>query len=511
MKAVILFFVWLSLVPEAQSRTPLTQAPRTLADVLSRIDPLTRVDFAEGGGDCRSHLDAWKGLNRYIRGLNPEALDVHGLEQDAEHGIQLLFGYRIRVRNAFAKAYQRGVLLPECVSTVREVFRNLRGLEDYLGQLGHRRALAEAWRSLRDFPQAPLNPSDATRVSRPALMPLIVFPRAIGPIPGPRYLPPSTLVNPRAASHAGGMAVRSGDVLLSRGNANVSALIARMADDDTQFSHLAFVYVEPKSRVAYTIEAHIEHGSILTPLSEWLKDGKVRTVVFRHPDARLAAEAARIMFERVRSGVRANHPVEYDFSFNMRDHSKLFCSEVVREGFEKASGGSVEVPAFPSRFSAHHRDLFDRMGITETESFLPEDIEMDPRFELLAEWRDFGNIAAAVRKDAILTAMYDWMERLGYRFHSTEWVSFKARFAKTLRDMGYLKDRMPTYMSLSAVETSILVDAGVAEIEELLEPRERAHRARTGRPFTFMDFERELGLIRAQVEASRGAYYSYFH
>jgi hypothetical protein len=333
------------------------------------------------------------------------------------------------------------------------------------------------------------------------------FPNFRG-LPGPSYLPSGTLVNPQLQEAPG---LQTGDVLLSRGNANVSALIARMADDDTQFSHLALIYIEPTTHIPYTLEAHIEHGSIILPLSDWLKDGKVRTVVFRQKDSKLAALAASRIHETIKRNLNLGHPIDYDFGFNMNDHRKLFCSEVIRAGYEFASSGSFLVPAYPSKFTATNRDLFERMGIQERESFLPEDIEMDPRFELLAEWRNFQTLGSAIRKDAILTALYDWMEHHHYHFDPSAFDSVKAGIGKVLRQIGFFKDQMPSYMTSTAIETSIMVDHLVSEIEHTLAPREAAHRKITGLPFTYLDFERELRTIRLQTERSKTGYYSYFH
>ncbi|NDG83634.1 MAG: hypothetical protein EBX52_01180 [Proteobacteria bacterium] len=464
-------------------------------------------------------------LTAYIRSLDPRSSGLNSPAFEASGLLRDLFDSRVFLRNEYRALYEKNRLSPECVRAARAAFRHLRGLEDYLGIVGYQKALARALRDqaaarARDeepqanppglFPPVNISPADATRVALPVYRPFdppVIFPVTTG-LPGPSYLPQGTLVNPGLKSAPG---LQSGDVLLSRGNANVSALIARMADDDTQFSHLALVYVDPVTGAPYTIEAHIEHGSIVLPLSEWLKDGKVRTVVFRQKDPTLAAAAARMMFESVKRHVDAGNPVEYDFSFNMHDHSKLFCSEIIRAGYELASSNRFEIPAYPSHFSMKNRDLFDRLGISEKESFLPEDIEMDPRFELLAEWRDFRNLGSAIRKDAILTAMVDWMERSHYRFDPSTWQSIKAGLGKILRKAGYMKDKMPTYMSYSAVELSLMVDDIVEVIEKGLAPYERARMQKSGIPFTYVDYEKRLDAIRLATEKSKQGFYPYFH
>ena len=489
------------------------QAKPELEAVLSQINTAIKEN-AISASDCPNQLNS---LTGYIHSLDPSQMKTHSWGGKSERLIQELFQSRIRIREELKSLSEQRALSFECVKAARAALRHLRGIEDYLGMVGYQNALKQARDLLKKEDSEPnsqftnqIAVQDATRVAmppRPILGPIIHFPQFEG-LPGPSYLPRDTLVNPNLKEAPG---LKSGDILLSRGNANVSALIARMADDDTQFSHLALIYVDPITHAPYTIEAHIEHGSVILPLSEWLKDGKVRTVVFRQKDSHLAALAARHMFETVKRNTDLGRPIEYDFSFNMNDHRKLFCSEVVRTGYEFASSGSVMVPAYPSRFTAKNRDLFERMGIEERESFLPEDIEMDPRFQLLAEWRNFRDLGSSIRKDAILSAAYDWMEHHHYHFDPSASDAVKAGVGKVLRQAGFFKDKMPTYMTYTAIETSIMVDNLVSDVEKTLAPREAAHRRSSGLPFTYLDFERELRLIRLQTERSKTGFYRYFH
>jgi len=58
-----------------------------------------------------------------------------------------------------------------------------------------------------------------------------------------------------------GITVHSGDLLVSRGGAEVSALISRGNDFPGNFSHVALIYVEETTQTPYLIEAHIERCS----------------------------------------------------------------------------------------------------------------------------------------------------------------------------------------------------------------------------------------------------------
>ena len=57
-----------------------------------------------------------------------------------------------------------------------------------------------------------------------------------------------------------GVIVHSGDILISRGGAPTSALIARGNDYPGNFSHVALVHIDEKTNSISIIESHIERG-----------------------------------------------------------------------------------------------------------------------------------------------------------------------------------------------------------------------------------------------------------
>src|SRR5439155_7958349 len=76
-----------------------------------------------------------------------------------------------------------------------------------------------------------------------------------------------------------GLTLHSGDILVSRGGAPTSALIARGNDYPGNFSHVALLHVGEKS--ASVIESHIERGVAVASLDEYLRDKKLRIMVLR--------------------------------------------------------------------------------------------------------------------------------------------------------------------------------------------------------------------------------------
>ncbi|MBU6154254.1 MAG: hypothetical protein KGP28_08115 [Bdellovibrionales bacterium] len=429
---------------------------------------------------ARIHMDSLKceqdanAVVDLVRHLDPLQFPIFEIREGAPAAISALFEVRNDLKEEMQELYSAGALSAACAPAIRKVFRHVRGVEDFIGSI----------RALHGEEPIPANPN------------------------GPGFLPAGILVHEDVREP---VRLQSGDILLSRGNANVSALIARMADEDTQFSHMAMVYIDPETREEFTIEAHIEFGSKIFPLRDWLKDGKVRTVIFRQKDPIRAAVAARYMFERVKSAQDAGRPVRYDFGFDMNDHREIFCSEVVRQGYSFASAGTFLVPAFPSKFTMKNRDILDRLGIRIEESFLPEDIELDPRFQLIAEWRDFSRIGAAVRKDAIMDAIYRWMEMDGLRFHPSRNHRLQARLGKVLRNLGFLKEKMPTYMRVRAIEMSLMIEELMGELEKMTEAHALRHYAETGLPFNFFQYSEELERLKAEGALKSASFRNWFH
>jgi len=235
---------------------------------------------------------------------------------------------------------------------------------------------------------------------------------------------PYFLVNPKYANEFHSYEdLKSGDVLLSRGNAYTSAAIARIAEGDYQFSHLTFVLRDPESKELFTTEAHIEIGSVTAPFQSHLDEKNTRTVVFRYKNQEIAHNASKAIFNKVKERQLTGKNIEYDFSMNYKDDSRLYCSEVVSRGFKLALPQEDFVPKFKSKFTAGMIPFLNTIGVPVNKDnvdtldvFAPGDIQMDPNFELIAEWRNPKKLEESRFKDFILTKLFEKMDKEGYRF-----------------------------------------------------------------------------------------------
>lgn len=219
----------------------------------------------------------------------------------------------------------------------------------------------------------------------------------------------------------GDLRVHSGDILISRGGASVSALIARGNDYPGNFSHVALVYVDDSTHEVSVIESVIEKGVIISSPEEYIKDKKLRIMVLRprfdlpalDEDPRLPHKVAKSIFESAGSGY-----IPYDFAMDYNDREELFCSEVVSTSYKEhgidlwMGISSISSEGITSWLSA--------LGVEHFETQEPSDLEYDPQLIVIAEWRDPETLYKDHLDNAVLDVMLEEAEkgkRLSYPFY----------------------------------------------------------------------------------------------
>lgn len=223
--------------------------------------------------------------------------------------------------------------------------------------------------------------------------------------------------------------VHSGDLLLSRGNAPTSALIARGSDYPGNFSHVALAHVDELGR-GRVLEAHIECGAAVTTPEKYLTDTKLRILLLR-PRADLPQLVADPMLPH-RAATTALHEIQarhiaYDFAMDTGDPTRLFCSEVASWAYR---GQGLALWMGVSRISSPGVAAWlTAFGVRHLETQEPSDLEYDPQLVVVAEWRDPEALWQDHVDNAVVEAMLEGAEageRLGYRPWTLPW----ARVAK---------------------------------------------------------------------------------
>jgi len=387
------------------------------------------------------------GLDRY---------DVAEVAKSAPKLLNAVFSLQLRLRNQVADWHQRGFMSLNAQRALRNALRIARYAADMLGELNVR--------------YAQLGPDEP---------PLRAF-------RGPDL---NTLVNP-AFNSGQDLPFQAGDLLLMRGMHHNSAAIARIGDVDSQFSHIAIVHTDADGK-QWVVESLIEEGGIINSLDAALHHGLGRCVMFRHKDPVLARRAAALIHDVVRrSRARGGKRIWYDFSMELEGGYELFCSKLVRNAFALASDGKVVLPTFNTRFDMKNRDFVDRIGVTARETFAPADIELEPDFDLVAEWRDYRLTSRLRLQDLLMDSLFRWMEEYGYKFREDfpiRLVGIFGRLSSHLSDrakqlVADVIPKVPPNMGRSTIQAVAMLHQTAEPLLADLMSLERQCIERFGRP-----------------------------
>jgi hypothetical protein len=184
-----------------------------------------------------------------------------------------------------------------------------------------------------------------------------------------------------------GVKVHSGDILVSRGGAPTSALIARGNDYPGNFSHIAFVHVDAATNRISIIESHIERGVAVSTPEDYMNDIKLRIMVLRlrydliEDDPMLPHKAAEYSL-----GAAGKRHIPYDFEMDFNNSEKQFCSEVASSAYRNY--GVTLWKGLSAISSKGTRNWLGAFGVRHFETEGPTDLEYDPQLSVVAEWRD---------------------------------------------------------------------------------------------------------------------------
>jgi hypothetical protein len=360
-----------------------------------------------------------------------DSAGLRRLREQAPALLERMFRLRLSLAEWLRTFHDAGAVPPDCVDAIRRALRYSRFVEELLAEFlvkGKEQAL----------------PTVALQGGAPSL-----------------------LVNPVFAP----LELRSGDLLLVRGSSFVSAAIARIGDEDGQFSHLAMAYMADDGG-KYVMEALIDSGVVIVPLDQWLSHGPARLLVFRHQDARLAEQAARDLHDWIAATRESGRTIPYDYRMDTQDRSEFFCAELVGFAYERTSAGRLRLPAYPTSLQVLRGHPFlDNMGIRGRTTFAPADVELEPQLRLVAEWRNLRHSAETRIKDAILTSLLDWMATRGYQLTYRGLLQGGVEiYWALLRPFGVLQEKLPANMEKSFLKTLLGLNSAAGLVYERIAP-----------------------------------------
>jgi hypothetical protein len=252
---------------------------------------------------------------------------------------------------------------------------------------------------------------------------------------------------------------QTGDILLMRSDSFVSATIARIGDEDGQFSHAALIYIPEKGAAPLIIEATVQKGSYIHPLEDVFHKAPPRIMLLRHDNAEYAIKSAQEIYTYIQAEEEKRGFIPYDFNLDLDTPDVHFCTELISYAYNLGSNGRVKLPAYPTSMAAFTGHPFlQQMGISPNDTFAPSDIEIDPELTLVAEWRNIPLTGKTRQQDAILTSILDWMVNHDYQlsFHALNRLGTGIAW-RLMKPAGLFVERLPTNMDRSFLGTVLLL------------------------------------------------------
>ncbi|MGZ3805399.1 MAG: hypothetical protein ACXVB4_14380 [Pseudobdellovibrionaceae bacterium] len=374
MKFILLVFLFFGL-----SCAIATRKPSSVDSGVIREDLKSALATVQGASynkeTCAMVL---QNLQQNLRSIDWNFYTNEDLKRNALDIMNLSWQLRLGIHQKLGGVDQ------ECVLQARDIFHTLRDVEDYLGDFA--------------YSSPNLVPSD------------FEFQKQAVPIYDRQAYPPYFV---RADLDTPKFDFQAGDLMLARGISFTSAIITQISDNRSHFSHVVFVDKIAKNQTAGTIESYIGSGVKHYEMNFALKNENVRLLVLRPKDAILGQRAT------VFANKAAASHVPYDYAMDFKDYSALSCVELSIYAYDKASNGTLKLPLYPAQLTLNNTDFLNKMELKKGPLITPDDLETDPNFDLVLDWKDYRLVRDSRHKDAILSEMMRWMNDLHYNFHWT--------------------------------------------------------------------------------------------
>lgn len=379
----------------------LTQASEQQA-MKNFLNPIPVISSAS----CESQLQA---IDKSVSSVDLSNHNMADLKSEGRDVLKRIWNFRLALHQKLPE------LNTDCQLIVRDLFHKLRDVDDYISDLIYSP-------STLDSTDVDFQKEETPIFNRKSYLPY--------------YVRPDLDKTP--------FEFRSGDIVLARGISFFSAIITQLSNNRSHFSHSFIVHVDNKTNKAQTIEAYVGKSVDKYDISFALRNENVRLMVLRPRDKDLAERAANTALDLVSTKAL------YDYALDFEDPSELSCVEVLTESFKRASNKEIHVPLLPAKLDHKNSEFIERMNLKNGELITPDDLEIDPRFELVLDWKDGRLIRNSRYKDAVLSEVVRWSNDHHYSFHSTVKTFLATNVLLPLRKspLGPLMEKIPFLPSI---------------------------------------------------------------
>lgn len=411
---------------------------------------------------CSSYLGE---LEKSIDAMDVKSLPLSQLSVDAESIAKNSWEIRSTLHSRLSEVDKK------CALQIQASFRQFRFIEDYLLEMS--RKVTHNSPSQIDFQKQPVPILDNS----------------------------ASFYEFRANSNA---KFQPGDLLVTRGVSFLSGMIARLGKRSTQFSHVVMVSQDPVTKETKTIESYVGVGVAFYNLDFALKNENARILWLRAKDQSLGLKASEKMSALVKERLDAKNPIKYDYELDFNDPKTMSCAEVSQVAFQMADE-KFRIPYYPNEISGA-KSIIERLKLVEGDTYEPGDMEIDPRFELVGEFRDLRLTRDSRQKDAIMSVVFDWMEHKDYELKDdmkskmAGGIIYSVRrtflwpLVKKILKLDDFSKEIPRNMLRTVTLINELGAVMLAELQAKDLEFEKKH----GVPMSYMDFYKTLEEMRAE-------------
>ena len=186
----------------------------------------------------------------------------------------------------------------------------------------------------------------------------------------------------------------------------------------------------------------------------------------------------------------------YDYQMNFDDDSQMSCVEVPSYSYKNASQGKVKIPMYPAHLKLKNEEFLNRIGLKNGELITPDDLETDPRFDLILEWQDARLIRDERQKDAVVREMLRWLNDLHYKFYDSPKAYAGMYVLLPLRQTPFWMF-LKNLFGLPAMDAHIpRTTLGIMAVLDELRKQDETYFKANGRPMTNAQLRQKLEDMR---------------
>lgn len=215
--------------------------------------------------------------------------------------------------------------------------------------------------------------------------------------------------------------LESGDLLVTRGTSFFSATLSSITENPGDFSHFVLVHKNDQNQKIETLESYAQTGGIARYDLEFaLKNENARILLLRPKFKPVAKKGAEYFYQQILAEEKKLKPrTKYDYNLDLTTEDKMTCSEIAYWSYLKASNGTIRIPESKSALPESLGPILDLAKIPRVPMLSPQDMEVDSRFETLAEFKDYRLVQDTRMRNAILRNIFSWVNNKNYKLHQS--------------------------------------------------------------------------------------------